>query len=184
MRSKAYRLKAAALIMVFVVLSFCSCSRVTDTSIKGRCSKYLGDLDYSASITALTYEQIPEEEEGYFGILYRDVTDIDGLLGQDQVPICLYFYNSMASSDTIGITAGVEDLAQIFSDQLLFVAVDGMVEDGLSGRYTVEAYPEFVLVIPGGAPVKFEGFNYDTWDANDVAAWLEGNGFAADYTKL
>ena len=184
MRSKACRLIAGTLLMASLMLSLCSCSRAADTSIYGRCSKYLGEADYTASLTAMTYEQIPDEEAGYFGILYREVTDIDGLLAQGQVPVCLYFYNSMASSDTIGITAGVEDLAQVLSDQVLFIAVDGMVETGLSGTYSVEAYPEFVLIPPGGTPVKFEGFNYDTWDASDVASWLESNGYTPDYTKL
>ena len=175
--------RLATLITCLAIL-LVSCASGSDAKgISGRISSYVGDADYASSVSALVYEQIPEED-GRYGIVYRVVTDREGLLTQDEVPICLYFYSSMASGETTGITAGVEDLAQMMSDKVLFVAVDGVTEKELSAGYGVEAYPEFVLLTPGQPPVMFEGMNYDMWTVDDVAVWMEQNGYAPDRSRL
>lgn len=182
MRSKASRL--ISLILICAVL-LCSCNSKADQSgIAGQCSQYIGDTDYSSTISALVYEQIPGEEDGGSGIVYKVVTDPEGLLSQNTVPVCLYFYSSMDAGEMTGITAGVEDLAQMLSDQVLFVALDGITQSQISSRYAVEAYPEFVLIAPGKEPVKFEGMRYDEWTIYDVTAWLSANGYTADMSKL
>ncbi|MCQ2505056.1 MAG: thioredoxin [Saccharofermentans sp.] len=181
MRVKAIKL-LSLLVIGATLISSCNSSQAAG-GLNSRYSKYLGDIDYAASFAALSYEVIPDEE-GRCGIVYREVSDRNGLWSQGTVPICLYFYNSMASGELSGVTAGVEDLAQVFSDSILFLAVDGVVETDLGSVFMVDAYPEFILLIPGLEPIKFEAGTNDDWAMSDVTYWIEQNGYAPDYSKL
>jgi len=157
----------------------------SDASVpqNGDVNDYIGGVDYSSTVSALVYEQIPGEEDGFYGIEYHEVTDIQGLLGNQTMPVCMYFYYSL-SSDTDGMTAGVEDLAQTMDGQVLFIAVDGATEDDLSSAYEVEAFPEFVLIVPGRMHVNFGSKNYDSMSIDDVTGWLANYGYTPDYSKL
>ncbi len=166
--------------IVFVSLFGTSCSSKAEDS---RIRKYLGQYSYDASISALVFEQVEGEEEGFYGIQYRDVTDLDGLLKQDDVAVCLFFYSSTVTS-TSGITPGVEDLAQTLTGRVIFVAIDAFQEAGLSTGYEVEAYPEFILIKGGTRISTFGSSMYDYWDIDDVAAWMNRNGYAPDYSML
>lgn len=178
------KIKALIASVLCASVMLCSCNGAKPDTAANRASRYLGDVDYSSTVSALVLEQIPGEEDGSSGIVYRVVSDVYGLTHQTDIAVCLYFYDYMAAGEVVGITAGVEDLAQALSDRVLFVAVDGIAESDLGSRYGVEAYPEFVLLAPGQPDAKFEGINYETWSIEDVAAWLSQNGYAPDYSKL
>ena len=177
------KIKALIASVLCAGVMLCSCNSASNTAA-GKAYKYLGDVDYSSTVSALVCEQIQGEEDGGNGIVYRVVSDIDGLTHQTDIAVCLYFYDYMATGEVVNITAGVEDLAQALSDRVIFVAVDGIAESELGSRYGVEDYPEFVLLSPGQPDTKFEGMQYDSWNISDVAAWLEANGYAPDYSKL
>ena len=169
--------------LLSVAILLCSCSSSKSDTAADRCTKYIGEVDYASTVSALVYEQVPDEE-GRYGIVYRAVSDMDGLLAQTQTPVCLYFYDYMSGGEVSGVTAGVEDLAQSLYDQVLFVAVDGIAEYELGDKYGVDAYPEFVLIVPGKQEVKFEGMNFEAWTINDVAVWMAQNGYTPDMAKL
>ena len=178
------KIKALIASVLCASVMLCSCNPAKADTVAARASKYLGDVDYSSTVSALVYEQIQGEEDGGQGIVYRVVSDVYGLTTQTDIAVCLYFYDYMATGEVVNVTAGVEDLAQALSDRVLFVAVDGIAESELGSRYGVEAYPEFVLLAPGQPDAKFEGMRYEFWNINDVAAWLEAHGYAPDYSKL
>lgn len=178
--SKLRRIVSFFLVLVFGLNFFTSCKKASDSKTIKEC---LGDYDYDASIVALVYEQVPGEEEGFKGILYRDVLDLNGLTLQTEQAVCFYFYSS-GNTGTLGVTAGVEDLAQTLSGRVVFVAIDAFEEADLSSAYEVEAYPEFILIKDGARVSTFNGMNYDSWDMNDVANWMSANGYSPDYSLL
>lgn len=171
------RFIAVSLIISLTVSLFTGCSKEI------RVEDCIGGIDYSTSMAALMYEQIAGEEEGFYGIQYHKVTDINGIAAQNEIPVVLYFYSSSAAGSQ-SLTAGVEDLAQALSNQVLFVSIDGVEADEVSTAYQLAGYPEFILIEGGQRIATFEGYNYEYWDINDVTWWLEDYGFTPDMSLL
>jgi len=171
------RFIAVSLILTTMLLMLTGCKK--DVKVED----CLGGIDYSSSMAALVYEQIAGEEEGFYGIQYHEVTDISGLGTQTEIPVVLYFYSSSASG-SLSLTAGVEDLAQTLSGQVLFVSIDGVEADAVSTAYQVAGYPEFILIKDGARVATFEGYNYEYWDIDDITWWLEDYGFTPDMSLL
>lgn len=144
-------------------------------------ASYLGKIDYEASLVAMVYEPIAGEEDK--GIVYREVIDFNAVTVQEDIAVVFYFYNSQMS-DTYGITAGVEDLAQGLDGQVLFVAINSLVERNITSAYGIEAIPEFILINKGARISTFEGFQYDYWSIEDVQMWLADNGYKVNYDLL
>jgi len=148
---------------------------------------YLGDYGYDEDASALVLEPIEDEydEDGnqYMGIQYRTITDLDGLLSRTDTPILIYFYSSM-SSDTYGITAAVEDIAQCLWGDVLVLALDSLSYKDLVQAYEISGIPEFVLIENGAHTSSFGSSGYEYWNTDDVVAWLEECGYTLDYSKL
>ncbi|MCQ2515404.1 MAG: thioredoxin [Saccharofermentans sp.] len=171
------RFVAVSLILNILVCLLVGCAK--DVSVED----CIGGIDYSSSMSALMYEQIAGEEEGFYGIQYHEVIDINGITAQTDIPVVLYFYSSSATGSQ-SLTAGVEDLAQTLSGQVLFVSIDGVEADEVSTAYQLAGYPEFILIRDGARVATFEGYNYEYWDINDVTWWLEDYGFTPDMSLL
>lgn len=153
----------------------CSCGKSKDTN---DLNKYLGDYSYTDSAICMVYEPVEGEFDDagkpYYGIQYREIKDLDGLLSSGNV-IMLYFYSSM-SSDTTAITALIEDMAQNYSGRLTVVMLDAMEYRTYMDKYEIDAVPEFVLIKPGQADQVFGSLKYDYWTISDVVLWLQSNG--------
>lgn len=145
--------------------------------------EYLGNIDYSSDAAALVWEQVDGEDEGVFGIQYRDVIDFNGITSQSEIPVVLFFYSSYADGSQ-NLMAGVEDLAQTLVGQVLFIAVDGVEADAISTAYEVGGYPEFILLADNVRVSTFSGFDYEQWSIDDVTAWIEDNGYEPDMSML
>ena len=145
--------------------------------------RYLGDIEYTTSAAALVWEQVDGENEGVYGIQYREITDFNGITSQSEIPVCLYFYSSSARGSQ-NLTAGVEDLAQTLVGRVLFIAIDGVEADGISTAYQVGGYPEFILLANNARVSTFSGFDYEQWNIDDVTAWISDNGYEPDLTML
>ena len=145
--------------------------------------QYLGNIDYSSDAAALVWEQVDGEDEGIFGIQYRDVIDFNGITSQTEIPVVLFFYSSYADGSQ-NLMAGVEDLAQTLVGQVLFIAVDGVEADAISTAYEVGGYPEFILLADNARISTFSGFDYEQWSIDDVTAWIEDNGYEPDMSML
>ena len=139
---------------------------------------YLGDYSYSDPAVCMVYEPVEDEVDDngnpYYGIQYRQINDLDGLLNSGNV-IMIYFYSSM-SSEASAVTAMVEDLAQSYNGRLTVVMLDAMEYRDYITKYGINAVPDFVLVIPGKGYQAFGSDTYEYWTISDVAAWLKGNG--------
>jgi len=145
--------------------------------------EYLGNIDYSSDAAALVWEQVDGEDEGVFGIQYRDVIDFNGITSQSEIPVVLFFYSSYADGSQ-NLMAGVEDLAQTLVGQVLFIAVDGVEADAISTAYEVGGYPEFILLADNVRISTFSGFDYEQWSIDDVTSWIEDNGYEPDMSRL
>ena len=145
--------------------------------------EYLGDIDYAASTAALVWEQVDGEDEGIYGIQYREVIDFNSITSQSEIPVCLYFYSSSARGSQ-NLSAGVEDLAQTLVGKVLFIAVDGVEADAVSTAYQVGGYPEFILLNDNARISTFSGIEYGEWNIDDVTAWIADNGYEPDLTML
>lgn len=145
--------------------------------------EYLGNIDYSSDAAALVWEQVDGEDEGIFGIQYRDVIDFNGITSQSEIPVVLFFYSSYADGSQ-NLMAGVEDLAQTLVGQVLFIAVDGVEADAISTAYEVGGYPEFILLADNVRISTFSGFDYEQWSIDDVTSWIEDNGYEPDMSRL
>ncbi len=158
-----------------LALGMGACSFSNNADKKPSYYKYLGEYAYDASISALVVE--PMQGEDTSGVQYRTVDDLNGIVTQTDVPVCLYFYTSLAQND-YGITAGVENLAEYYDGECLFVSIDGVDEKDITSAYGIEALPDFVLIIDGARISTFDGLNYssDGWTMDDVNEWLSTNG--------
>lgn len=145
--------------------------------------EYLGSIDYSTPVAALVWEQVDGEDEGVYGIQYREVTDFNSITSQTDIPVCLYFYSSSARGSQ-NLSAGVEDLAQTLAGKVLFIAVDGVEADAVSTAYQVGGYPEFILLNDNARISTFSGIEYEEWNIDDVTQWITDNGYEPDLTML
>lgn len=170
------------LMITLPLVSFTGCEKQTEPTETGY-YQYLGNIDYTSSVSAYVWEQVDGEDEGVFGIQYRAVEDFNGLTSQSDIPVCLYFYSSSAQGSQ-SLTAGVEDLAQTLAERVLFIGVDGVYADDISTAYHVGGYPEFVLIVNDVRVSTFSGYDYDYWSIEDVSAWMSDNGYEPDLSML
>lgn len=170
---KAFSL-VLALIVCTVFFSACSTEKKPDSKL----DEYLGDYSYSDPAVCMVYEPVEDEVDDngnqFYGIQYRQITDLDGLLNSGTV-IMIYFYSSM-SSEAAAVTAVVEDLAQNYNGRLTVVMLDAMEYRDYITKYEIEAVPEFVLLKPGQSFRKFDSMSYEYWTGTDVVLWLKSNG--------
>lgn len=134
-------------------------------------SAYLGDYSYNSPISAMVYEDMDGEGEG---IQYRAVTDYEKMIAYSQVPVCLYFYAG-PSSDSMGATAIVEQLAETYHGRVLFVSVDAELEKNLVSHFQIDALPDFVLLQNGSWTASFSSFDGQTWTGSDLEKWILAN---------
>lgn len=152
----------------------CSC---TGTA---KVEDYLGEYDYEAPAICMVYEPVEGEfdEEGnaLYGIQYREVTDLDGLLKVPDTTFLLYFYNSIDSSGW-AITAVVEDIAEAEEGKLTVIALDQSQYTNLTSQFGINAVPDFVLVRNYAEISCFGSADYYEWGADDIVIWLDSNGY-------
>ena len=169
------RYLSLVLVVMVSLVFLCSCGKSKGTN---DLNKYLGDYSYTDSAICMVYEPVEGEFDDtgnpYYGIQYREIKDLDGLLSSGNV-IMMYFYSSM-SSDTSAITALVEDMAQNYSGRLIVVMLDAMEYKTYMDKYEIDAVPEFVLIKPGQADQVFGSLQYEYWTISDVVSWLRNNG--------
>ena len=161
-----------AAVMAATLLSGCSgTSKVED---------YLGEYDYEAPAICMVYEPVEGEydEEGnaLYGIQYREVTDLDGLLKVPDTTFLLYFYNSLDSSGW-QITAVIEDIAELEQGKLTVVALDQSQYTNLTSQFGITAVPDFALVRNYTEISVFGSADYYEWGADDIVIWLDANGY-------
>jgi hypothetical protein len=129
---------------------------------------YLGEYSYDAPITAMIYENF--EGEG-MGIVYREVTDYDQLIGYSKLPIVLYFYSSIRE-DGGEATAMVEQIAEDNHDRILVVSIDTMQAPDLTSHFDIEAVPDFVILNRGSLIDSFHNFDGQAWTESDLETWI------------
>ena len=175
------RFLSALLTIALSLVLFCSCSsKQAQQSAGNSLDAYLGDYSYSENAVCMVYEPVEDEvdENGnpYYGIQYREITDLNGLLISGNT-LVIYFYSSM---DTRGaeITAAVEDLAQYYDGKLHVIMLDSIEHRDLVEKYDINAVPEFVLIRAGMPDQTFGSALYDYWTMNDVVLWLQDNGIS------
>jgi len=166
-------------VVVFLALAALLLSGCTkeDKKVKSYLSE---NYDYDSTISALVYEPIEGEEE--YGIQYRAVTGFDELLSSEE-NVLLYFYSDI-STDSYGITAGIEDIAQIADGEIMVISISSLDEEAISQKYEIQKVPEFIIVSEGQEVARFDGTSYESWTMTDVARWISSNGYTLDYTKL
>lgn len=132
----------------------------------------IGDISYNSSLYIMSLEAVEGEEEK--GIVYREVLDFNKFITAQDRTTVIYFYTS-ANTDVYGITAGVEDMAQYYGDEITFLCVDSVEHRDITTAYEINALPEFVLVENNMLISYFEGYKYDYWEIKDVMNWIEEN---------
>lgn len=130
---------------------------------------YLGEEAYDSDQIAMVFDYIEDEEEP--GIIYKDITDVNGLLHQTEIPVCVFFYSSN-STDRYGVFAGVEEIAERLNGRVLIVGIDIMTHRELVDEYGLVAVPDFVLIKNGTVASNFRAADYEYWTMTDVYNWL------------
>ena len=114
--------RALSLVLSFILCAVLACSCASAAKVED----YLGEYDYEAPAICMVYEPVEGEfdEEGnaLYGIQYREVTDLEGLLKVPDTTFLLYFYNSLDSTAWT-VTAVVEDIAEAEEGKLVVVAL-------------------------------------------------------------
>ena len=168
--------KAASVILALVMSATLVCSCTGAAKVED----YLGDYDYEAPAICMVYEPVEgefdEEGKALYGIQYREVTDLDGLLKVPDQTYLLYFYNSLDSSGW-AITAVVEDIAEAEEGKLIVVALDQSQYTNLTSQFDITAVPDFALVRNYTEISVFGSSDYYEWGADDIVIWLDANGY-------
>jgi len=168
------KLLSVTLAATLTAALLCSCTG------PAKVEDYLGEYDYEAPAICMVYEpvegEVDEEGNAMYGIQYREVTDLDGLLKVPDTTFLLYFYNSMDSSGW-QITAAVEDIAEAEEGKLTVIALDQSQYTDLTSKFSIYAVPDFALVRNYAEISVFGSANYDMWGAGDVVMWLDANGY-------
>lgn len=157
-------ISAFFLLLLLLTGTACQKSKV-DTN------EYIGDYSYDAPLTAMVYENF--EGEG-MGIVYREVTDYDKLIGYTEVPVLLYFYSSL-QPDGGDATAFVEQLAENYHDKILVVSADTLQATDLASHFDIETTPDFILLQNGSLTASFDGFGGNAWTESDLENWILDN---------
>ena len=154
-------------ILLVSMLFLCACGGTGSRTLQDS-SSYLGEYSYDSPISAIVYEDMEGEGEG---IQYRRVTDYDQLIAYSLVPVCLYFYAGLAA-DTSGTSAIVEQIAENFHGQILFVAIDAEQEKDLVSHFEIEALPDFILLDDGNLTASFSSYDGKKWTQSDLEEWV------------
>ena len=167
------RKTVASFIICALLLTSCNSGKPAGSAGPSSWRDCLGGYCYDNVVTAMVYEQVEGEEEGMYGIQYREVTDLPSLTAQTEIPVCLYFYSSLRT-DAYGFTAGIEDLAQELNGRVLIVSVDAATETDIADAYRIEDVPMFILLDKGSRAGTLEAKNADGEyiDVPEVASWL------------
>lgn len=160
---------AVGLFVGVLALSGCTSDQTSDDL--GDYSSYLGDYSYNSSISAMVFEDM--EGEGP-GIQYREVTDLPKLVSKAPLSVCIYFYAGLRT-DTSGVTACVEELAEEYHDAILFVSIDGLQEKEWTSAYAIGAFPDFVIIKDGTWTASFGSVDRETWTNEDLIQWVTTN---------
>ncbi len=170
--------KRLLIILITIALSFafcCGCRKQEETDPM---MQYLGDYAYNEPAIAMVYEPVEGEldDDGsqLYGIQYRKITDLDGLLVSGST-FLIYFYSSMEYSSA-DITAVVEEMAYEYNGKLTILMLDSLENKNLMDKYEIEAVPDFVLIRSGKTDEKFGTTSYESWTIGDVISWLQEKG--------
>lgn len=118
-------------------------------------------------------DEVDDQGQPFYGIQYRKITDLDGILASGNT-LLIYFYSSMSGGEEL--TAGIEDMAQMYNGRFSILMLDAMEYRELMDKYEIDAVPDFVLVKAGQADKVFKSGEYEYWTLNDVVLWLKENG--------
>jgi len=167
------KLLAGVLLMSLIsgILLSSGCANTKKSGDLGDYSSYLGDSSYDSPMSAMVYEDM--DGEG-FGIQYRTVTDYDKMIAYSPLPVCLYFYSGLFS-DNSGVTAAIEQLAEEYHEKILFVSIDGMQEKDLTGNFSINALPDFVILKNASWVASFSSSTRGTWSNSDLSDWILAN---------
>lgn len=130
---------------------------------------FIGDVSYDSHQVAIVMDTIEGEDEP--GIVYKDIKDVDGILHQTEIPVCVFFYSSN-STDRNGVFAGVEEIAQKLNNRVLVIGIDIMTHRELVDEYSLVAVPDFVLIENGTVKDSFGASELEYWSMMDVYNWL------------
>lgn len=164
--SKLIRHFIAVVIVISITALSSACSNKKNTKPY---EQYLGVESYDSHNVAMVMDYIEGEEEP--GIIYREISDMDGVLHQKDMPVCVFFYSSN-TTDRYGVFAGVEEIAQRLDGRVLMLGIDIMVHRELVDEYELLAVPDFVLIENGIVKDTFGASNYEYWTMTDVYNWL------------
>jgi hypothetical protein len=168
--------RALSLVLSFILCAVLACSCASAAKVED----YLGEYDYEAPAICMVYEPVEGEfdEEGnaLYGIQYREVTDLEGLLKVPDTTFLLYFYNSLDSTAWT-VTAVVEDIAEAEEGKLVVLALDQSQYTNLTSQFGISAVPDFALVRNYTEISVFGSADYDSWSVDDIVIWLDANGY-------
>ncbi len=126
----------------------------------------IGDLVYNVfdtPITALMFEKYEEDGDTGYGVVYREVNDIDKLIAGQDVPVVIVFMDGMNLSDEA--IAFTEELCDRFADDARIVRVNVNIGentakvDELVSLFNIADYPWFSICYKGELKYSISGFS-------------------------
>ena len=112
-----------------------------------------------------------------YGIQYREIKDLDKLLAATDTKFLIYFHSAVYGDD-YGITASVEELAELLAGKLVVVSLDAAEFKDLVSKYQITMLPEFVLCGNGMESKVFGTTEKESWTMQEVVDWLAKNGYS------
>ncbi len=146
------QLFSAVVLFCLAVLSF-GCSQ----------KSYIGGINFDFPVCAVVYEEGTHNGEPYSGIVYREITDTEKLIAENDIPVLLIFLDdSQYSSNAISF---LETLADDFSNELLvvriYVEIAGNPKDvgELVQLFAVDEFPYFAMIKGGSRLGSVTGYS-------------------------
>lgn len=160
-------LRAFSLALIPAVLAFGLSACAEDS--------FIGDIVFSAPVTAVSYETGIDNGEPFSGVVYRKVLDYEKLLAKEKVPVLVVFLDD-------GISSGraipmMEMLADTYQKRLRILRVNVAFSDNpddvteLIQLFEVSEYPCFAMASGGSKVGYVAGFSAGTEDT--VTAMIE-----------
>lgn len=117
----------------------------------------IGEIDDQATVALIRFE---DQGDGISGVVYREINRFSSFLADSDVPVLAVFYSSLAPVNS-QIIPRLEQMADDYQGALQIAWIDADAEPALADSFSVEALPQFTVVIGGAMKRSLVGYEQD-----------------------
>lgn len=117
----------------------------------------IGEINDQATVALIRFE---DQGDGISGVVYREINRFSSFLAESDEPVLAVFYSSLAPVNS-QIIPRLEQMADDYQGTLQIAWIDADAEPALADSFSVEALPQFTVVIGGAMKRSLVGYDQD-----------------------